>query len=176
MFSVASDSQTRRVALFVAVSVVIVAAAVLFSLAGSDAEYAPPTTARKVAPTVQSPAPLEGRGAERVRDQVVAAARRFLSAFFRYEVGDLSPRVQQTLRASATPEFATELLSTPPHPTPSTRLDDPAELGKIQVKFVSFVPPRAVVSGAARRHHVFEEFSFLVELHGSVWLVGGPGQ
>ena len=111
-----------------------------------------------------------------LRREVRRSARRFLSAFFRYEVGETASSVERALRASATPRFAAGLLTAAPRAPASGEFPPPASLGRIEVAFVSVLPPRAVVSGVARRRGGSERFSFLFEHRGRAWLADGAGE
>ena len=109
-----------------------------------------------------------------LRTRLAGAARRFLSAFFHYEVGELGPRVRRTLRSAATPGFAAELLGAPPRAPPRS---PPAAIpGRLAIAAVSVLPPRALISGSARRGERSEQFSFLFEARRGAWLASGPGE
>jgi len=130
----------------------------------------PGTAARVTARTAAE------RDEMRLEQKVRAAARSFLAAFLRYEVGEIGAGVKHMLRAVATPRFARELLARPPAPPAAGVFSPPAVLGRIAVAFVSAIPPRAVISGAARRGRSSEQFSFVFERRGLAWLASGPGQ
>jgi hypothetical protein len=98
-------------------------------------------------------------------------ARRFLSAFLRYEGGELSQPVSRALRAWATKDFASQLLVAPPRlhaRLPAARID------RLTIKEASWEPGIAVVGGVARRAERSEKFSFLFAKSGGRWLAGGP--
>jgi hypothetical protein len=127
-----------------------------------------------VVPAASSvPRPAAG-GVVGLRTELGGAARRFLAAFFRYEVGDVGPAVRQALRANATPGFAAELLAAPPwRPARSV----PAAVsGPLAIAVASVSPPRAVVSGFGRRGSEREDFSFVFEAVDGVWLASEPGE
>lgn len=127
--------------------------------------------ARSGAQPAESPAP---GGAPGLRAAVDRAARGFLAAFFRYEVGELGPGVRAALRAAATPGFVAELLAAPPRRPPGRA--PPAVLGRLSIAVVSVAPPRALISGSARRGRRPEPFSFLFEARDGAWLASGPGE
>lgn len=168
-------AESRRPALFFAAAAAIVAAALLFGLAAPDPPP-PPAPAAGAAGGFAAPSPrlLAARSAL-LRDRVRAAARRFLAAFTRYEVGERGPGVARALRANATPGFAARLLAAPPRAPAAGRYPPRARPGRIEVAFVALSPPRAIVSGEARRAGAPAQFSFLFELHGGRWLAAGPG-
>lgn len=162
--------QAWRLGLFCVVCAALAWAAVAFAAAGS-----PP------APPASPPASSAGqvavsfpRRAQAHRAALVVAARRFLSAFFRYEVGEAGPRVRSALRANATPAFAAELLRSPVR-VPAQR-PQAAKLGGLTVDAASISPPRVLVSGTAIRGGLPEGFSFLFESRGGVWLASGAGE
>ena len=172
-------AEPRRPALFLTASAAIVAAGLLFALAAPappPAPQAPAGQAVGASPPLAAPSPrvLAARTAL-LRGEVRAAARRFLAAFLRYEVGDLGPGVKAALRATATPAFAARLLARPPRAPAPGRFPPRARLGRVEVAFVSLVPPRAIAGGAAQRGGEPEQFSFLFELRGRAWLASGPG-
>lgn len=154
-----------RASLFVALSVVLIAAELFLGKRGS----APP----------QPPRPITSRAAPRhshlspVRPALTASARRFLVAFLRYEVGDRSHAVGRALRATAAPEFATELLRAPPRPPHRAR---PATLGPLAFATVSSDPPLVSVSGTAHRPTGPEQLSFVFELRHGRWLASAAGE
>ncbi len=159
-----------RFVLFCAACVALFAAALGF--AGGEQPSGPvPAPARSVAQPAESAAP---GGALGLRAALDRAARRFLAAFFRYEVGELGPGVQAALRGAATPGFAAELLAAPPRRPPVS--SPPAVLGRLSIAFVSVAPPRALIGGSARRGHRPEPFSFLFEAREGAWLASGPGE
>jgi hypothetical protein len=121
-------------------------------------------------PSVQVVAPsrLDHVGEER---QLRRDARRFLSAFLRYEGGELGESVRRALRAWATEDFASQLLKAPPRV--QVRLD-PARIGELFIKEASWEPAIAVVAGVAKRGQRSERFSFLFARSEGRWLAGGP--
>jgi hypothetical protein len=96
--------------------------------------------AREVRPTgAAESAPAPGVAHRLATDEAAAESvgRRFFAAFARYELGELNPHVAATLRASATGEFAAELISTPPRVPGPIRERRVAEL-----RGLAFVPGR----------------------------------
>ncbi len=172
-------AESRRLALFVVASVAILAAALLFALTAPD----PPPPSRALGGgavgavsgfAAPSPRLLAARSAL-LRDRLRATARRFLAAFGRYEVGERGSGLARALRATATPGFAARLLAAPPRAPAAGRYPPRARLGRVEVSFVALSPPRAIVSGEARRGDAPAQFSFLFELRGRRWLASGPG-
>jgi hypothetical protein len=102
------------------------------------------------------------------------SAARFLNAFFAYEVGDSDLDIRHRLAASATSAFAAELLRRPPRPP--GRLPPAARLQRLSTRITSADPPRALVSGSARRGAAAEQFSFLFALTASGWRAVGPAE
>lgn len=162
--------------LFVAVSVVLVATAIALrnpsDPTGTPTEaHTAPANSGAIGFAQDVVAQLDRRQAE-----AKVAARRFLTAFLRYEVGDLSVTVRRALRAASTRRFANQLLSHPPRRSAGGRFPPRATLQRIDVAFVSPLATRAVVSGSALRSGLPEELSFVLARHGTRWLVSGPGQ
>jgi hypothetical protein len=113
-------------------------------------------------------------GAAGLRVALGGEARRFLAAFFRYEVGELGPAVRRALRATTTAGFAAELLRSPPRRPPQSV---PAAVpGRLAIAVASVLPPRALVSGSARRGGEAEQFAFVFEARGGAWRASGPGE
>jgi hypothetical protein len=102
------------------------------------------------------------------------AARRFLSAFLKYEVGDLSQAARQALRANASAGFAAELLAQPPRDVHAS--SPRAQISRLRIVVLSRVPGRALVSGSALRGRRPEQFSFLFEARRGAWRAVGPGE
>ena len=167
------DAQRWRLGLFCVVCAVLLAAAIGFAGGGHSPAPARLPAKPEVVPAAPPPRSAAG-GAAGLRATLGGEARRFLSAFFRYEVGELGPGVRRTLRANATPGFAAELLSVPPRRPPSA----PAAAlpGQLAIAVASLSPPRAVVSGTARRGSEAEDFSFVFEAVDGAWLASGPGE
>jgi len=162
--------------LFVAVSAALVLAAIALrhpaeSSHPSSVVRAPQLDRGSALPADDVVARLTRRHAE-----VRAAARRFLIAFLRYEVGDLSAPVRRALRGAATRPFAERLLRRPPRRPAAGRFPPRATLRRIDISFVSPRATRAVVSGAALRGGLSEEFSFVLARRGGIWLASGPGE
>ena len=171
-------ADSRRRALFLAASALIAGAGLLFTLAAPDSPPSPAPAGHAIvaASGFAAPSPrLLAARSVRLRGRVRAAAYRFLAAFGRYEVGDLDPGVRAALRATATPAVAAALLARPPRAPAPGAFPPRARLGRVEVAFVSVAPPRAIVSGEARRGGVPAQFSFLFEPRGGRWLASGPG-
>ena len=98
-------------------------------------------------------------------------ARRFLSAFLRYEGSELNRSVRGALRAWASKGFASELLGAPPRL--HARLAA-ARIDRLFIEEASWEPAIAVIGGVARRGQRRERFSFLFARSGGRWLAGGP--
>lgn len=162
--------------LFVAVSAVLIATAIALrnppdSNDSSGVVRAAQTDGNAVGSARDVVAQLDRREVE-----VEVAAHRFLTAFLRYEVGDLSPPVRRALRTSSTRRFADRLLSFPPRRSAAGRFPPRATLQRVDIAFLSPLATRAVVSGTARRGGLSEEFSFVLTRRGATWLTSGPGQ
>lgn len=166
-------ARQARLVLFAVAAATIVAAALAFGFAAPDSRPEAGAEAKREVLPLSPGAVLRPRAERR---ELRAAARRFLAAFFRYEVGDLAPKVKGALGETATRRFAAQLLAAPPRAPAAGRFPPRARLGRIALSFVSLTPPRAVVSGAALRGGRPEQFSFLFERRGSAWLASGPGQ
>lgn len=161
-----AGSEFGRYALFACICAVLVAAAIGF--AGSEEPA--------VAPAPQATGatgPVDDSQERLAEARLRVVARDFLGAFLRYEVGDLDGWVRARLRATAWPEFAAELLATPPRRPP--RGAPGARLGDFEVMVVSALPPRVVISGSAERGGLPEEFSFVFEARNGEWRAAGTG-
>jgi len=170
---VSSGAQRLREALFCAACAALLTAAIGF--AGGSSANVPPPHELGAAPAVPpAPQSLRSDSAAGLRATLDRAARRFLNAFFRYEVGELVPAVRRALRAEATSGFAAKLLGDPPHRpagNPAAALP-----GRLEISVASIEPPRALISGSASRGGATEQFSFLFEVRHGVWLASGPGE
>jgi hypothetical protein len=169
------SSAAQRLVLFCLACMVLVTAAIGFAGGGRSPAKPPPPAESGVAPAAPlAPQAAAGGAAAGLRATLGSAAHRFLTAFFRYEVGGLGPGVRRALRASATPGFAAELLATPPRRPPQSV---PAAVpGRLRIAVASLSPPRALISGSARRGGAAEQFSFLFEAVDGAWLASGPGE
>jgi hypothetical protein len=162
----------RSIGLFLAVSLVLISVAVLSARLRNAGETPPPPAAWSfVAPSTPSIARLDAVGREeaRLRD----AGRRFISAFLRYEVGDMSPRVRSSLLASGTSAFARELEGAPVR---GIGHHSAARIDRLDVTFLNTSAQRALLSGVARRPDGPEEFSFLFGRRDGRWLVLGAAE
>ncbi|HWW67495.1 MAG TPA: hypothetical protein VNY83_05880 [Solirubrobacterales bacterium] len=168
-------AQRLRLVLFCLACAALAAAAIGFAGGGQPPAPAPPPARSGVAPAAPlAPQPAASSEAAGLRATLGHAARRFLAAFFRYEIGELGPGVRRALRAAATPGFAAELLVGPPRrPPPGIPAAVP---GRLTIAVASLSPPRALVSGAARRGGQAEQFSFVFEAVDGAWLASGPGE
>jgi hypothetical protein len=99
--------------------------------------------------------------------------RPFLSVFLRYEVGASGADLRRALRASATADFAAELLATQPHAPSGTSA---ARIAHLRTTYFSRNPPRALVAGTALRARRPEQFAFLFEARHGRWLAAGPAE
>ncbi len=81
----------------------------------------------------KEPGPRAGdlRRLDRERARSAPVARRFFSAFARYELGEFDHRITAQLRATATRRFAAELTGSPPRATELSSALQPAELGRL---------------------------------------------
>jgi hypothetical protein len=162
----AAKPKPRPVA-FVLVSILLVASGVVFSRLGSSPEAVVATAPVEISST--------GRVAletARLRSRVDQAARRFVPAFLRYEVGDIDAGVRRTLRATATAEFAASLLAVPPRP-PAGGFPPRARLQRLAVKFWPNAAFHAYVEGTALRGGAPEAFSLEFEYGEAGWRASG---
>jgi hypothetical protein len=174
-----SRAERWRAALFLGACAALIVAALAF--AASAQQATPPSAA---SPGRPRPAglrlPAVARRAEARAERLSAglrrSARRFLAAFFRYEVGEGGRALDAALRARAIPAFARRLLAAPPRPPSPGGFPPPARLRRLRVSFVSAGGERALVTGSALRGGLAEQFSFLFERRRSLWLASGPGQ
>lgn len=161
-------AQPWRLALFALCAVTLLLAAILFSGAtGPDPRVATASSLSTGQPRLSRAGPATGT-------ELRLAARRFLAGFFRYEAGEAGRNVRRALRATATPAFADELLAAPPTVI-GGRLP-PARLGRLHITAIPALPPRALISGEARRRGRREQFSFLFDLRRHAWLARGLGE
>lgn len=109
------------------------------------------------------------------RSEVSSSARRFLSAFFRYEVGKTGAAVRRGLWATSTRAFYRQLMRQPVAPA-SAGYPARASLERLRVSFVSSTASRALVSGTADRGGLPEEFSFVFAKGRAGWLASGAGE
>ena len=171
------SGELRRLVLFAFVSAVLLASALAFASAGSAPE---PPSNEPSAPSLNVDVPAWARRtqlrAQSLASQLRQSARRFLAAFARYEVGQISAGVRIALRETTTSGFAAQLLGTPSAAPPLGGFLGKAHLAKLNVSFVSATADRALVSGDLRRGPRPEEFSFLFVRRGGGWLASGPGQ
>lgn len=170
-----SRAAPARIGLFLLVCAALVAVAVGLSPGGPPHPPPGPST-HGAEPLALAPAPatrLLG-AARRQEARLAGAGRRFVVAFLRYEVGDLSGAVRAALRASATPHFARELLASP-RPSDSAS-HSPARIERIDLSFLAASGRRALLTGVAQRPDGPEEFAFAFERRGGRWLATGAAE
>lgn len=174
-------AERRRAALFALVCAALVASALAFAAKGPSVGGAGRGNAGSRSLPVLQAADLPGparRAVARTQERAAGlrrSARRFLTAFLAYEVGELDRSVASTLRATATAPFARRLLAIPPR-APAGKFPPPARLRRLHIAFVSAGADRALLSGEAFRGTSSEQFSFLFELRQGRWLARAPGQ
>jgi len=102
------------------------------------------------------------------------AARRFLTAFLRYEVGERSPATARALRATAAPAFAATLRRGPPRPSAAAPRG-PARLGPLTI--ARLTSTLAAVNATARRPAGPEQLSFIfARTESGRWQASAPGE
>jgi hypothetical protein len=163
------SANRRRLLFGLAVAALLFASVALSALPERGREQT-----RPAAPGHNVMGPPNHPGSARPRRRLRHRASRFLSAFLSYEVGHSGPAVRADLRATATPAFAADLLRGPPRP-PAVPLA-PARLQDLSAVLTTLQPPRALISGSARRGGEVEQFSFLFGRTSSGWLASGPGE
>ncbi|HET8640101.1 MAG TPA: hypothetical protein VFL89_07655 [Solirubrobacterales bacterium] len=156
---------------FVLVSILLVASGVVFSRLGSSSEAGTEGAggAGRVEVAEAGRVALE---TARMRSQVDRAARRFVPAFLRYEVGDIDAAVRRTLRATATAEFAADLLAVPPRP-PAAGFPPRARLLRLAVRISPNAAFHAFVEGTALRGSAREALSLEFEYGEGGWRASG---
>ena len=166
---------------FVLVSILLVASGVVFSHLGSSPEVEPEGAAATAGGAAGRGATAGVEVAEtgrvalevaRLRSRVEQVARRFVPAFLRYQVGDMDAGVRRALRATATADFAADLLAVPPRP-PAGGFPPRAILQRLAVKFSSNDAFHAFVEGVALRKGAREAFSIEFEYGEGVWRASG---
>lgn len=169
--SSAPEASTGRIALFAAASAALIAAAILFSQGGG-------WTSPEVEPSgeLAQPDPAHDARLARAEVEVKASARRFMAAFLRYEVGELTPVVRRDLRATTTLEFGRQLLASPPRRPSAGSFPPHAELRELNVTFLTPQATLAVIDGASVRAGFPEEFGFAFTRSPSGWLASGASQ
>ena len=167
-----------RYVLFAALSLLLLVAAFSFAAGGESRREALPespfASARLPIPSVAKEAIAHVR---RLSEGLRPSARRFLRAFFRYEVGEMESGVASALRETTTSDFGRELLRLAPRPPTTGLFPLPARLDKLKVLFISPRADRAVVNGEALRVSSGERFSFVFVLSPTgAWLASGGGE
>lgn len=160
-------SQSSRAALFIAVAVALLAAGLL--LRPGSRSVSPP-----IGIPASRPTPSPARTHE-LRAALNPTARRFLTAFLRYEVGYRDGAASRSLRATATSGFAAELLRNPPE-IPKHAPRSGATLGPLSIVTVSTDPPLASVTAVAHRSAGPEQLSFVFSRRRGRWLASAPGE
>jgi hypothetical protein len=161
--------------LFLAVSALLVLASIAFSRGSDSIGTGEPSHSKSRAAGARGVEQELIDQLEQEKVEVEVAAQRFLGAFLRYEVGDLTPTVRRTLRTTATPGFARRLFSFPTRPA-AGRFPPRAVLRRLDVEFVSPQTTLARVNGTAWRAGLPEEFAFLFTLRPVGWLASGPAE
>jgi hypothetical protein len=167
------ETTTARIALFVAVAAALVLAAIVFN------RGAEPTDAEREASGGAAASAQDQRRAAQLAQadaEVEATARRFLAAFLRYEVGELTPAVRRALRATTTPEFARQLLASPARRPSAGSFPPRAAVDRMNVTFISPQATLAVVDGTALRSGFPEEFGFVFTRTAPGWRASGAAQ
>lgn len=189
--------RSPRPLLFALAVTALLGSAVLLALREEDRPHpalpgrvAPPASISEhyAHPAARGPGRREGPGGEDLapgndplpqlragRRAVAAAARSFLAAFLRYEVGEAGSAVRRALRAAATEEFTTMLLATPPR-AGAAGLPARARLASLEVSLSAGAAPRAVASGRLRRGAGTEGFAFFFERRATGWLAAGVAE
>lgn len=173
-----ADEKRGRLVLFAAVSAAILASAFLFR-AGHQGPVGTGSTAEESSASYAfTPRPSTTALLARLHEQrleVEGSARRFLAAFFRYEVGETGAAVRRALSATSTHGFYRRLLQQPVAPV-AAGFPARASLERLKVSFVSSTASRALVTGTARRASLPEEFSFVFSRSPTGWLASAPGE
>jgi hypothetical protein len=113
---------------------------------------------------------------------VEAAARRFLTAFSRYESGNLTAAVSRALRRTCTASFAAELLAAPPRPVAlparyalGPRTPMAARPIALDIALDAGPPPAAEVTGTLGRGRAAKPFAFQFVTRPRGWRASGIG-
>ena len=154
-----------RMVAFALVSAGLIALALALTPSGSTPAPAPAprrTPTADAAPASQ----LIATGGRR-KARLDRAARTFIAAFLRYEVGDLSSSVVRPLNRLTTSAFGRYLLEAPPRQLGKREL---ARIVEVEAAFLDPAADRALIRGVARRADGPEELSFVFILRGGRWL------
>ena len=166
---------------FVLVSILLVASGVVFSHLGSSPEVEPEGAVATAGTGTAGGGRAGVEVAEtgrvaleiaRLRSRVEQAARRFVPAFLRYQVGDMDAGVREALRVTATADFAADLLAVPPRPPPGG-FPPRARRQSLAVKFSPNDAFHAFVKGVALRSGAPEAFSLEFEYGEGSWRASG---
>jgi hypothetical protein len=153
-----------RIAVFVLLSAGLIALAVAWAPPGP----APPVRSPSAAPaTMALPGSELLAAAGRRKARLERAARAFIAAFLRYEVGDLPASVARSLDRLTTARFGRYLLGARPRQLGGR---ERARIVEIETAFLDPAADRALVRGVARRPDGPEELSFVFLLRGGRWL------
>jgi hypothetical protein len=171
--------ERSRLILFVVVSLAILASALLFRTghrgpAGIDSTGEETSASYAFTPQPSTTALMVRLREERL--EVADSARRFLAAFFHYEVGETGTAVQRALRATSTRGFYRRLLQQPVAAVAAGGFPARASLERMRISFVSSTASRALVTGTAKRASLPEEFSFVFSRGRAGWLASAPGE
>lgn len=170
-----SAERVRGLVAFAAAVAVLVGSAIVFASAGDEPSIAVEAEGGAAMIEVPARARRTELWARSVSADVRRAAQRFLIAFSRYEVGEISSAVRSQLRATASGAFASELLRRPPRPGPAQLVEE-ARLERLRVRFVSADADQALISGNFRRGALPEEFAFLFARRADGWRATGPAE
>lgn len=165
-----APSRRPRPIVFIAVSALLVLSGIVFSRSESGGEVEEGSGRLAESPTLVAQR-VEAETA-RLNAEVERSAERFLTAFLRYEVGDIDSDVRRELRATSTAELGAALLATPPHLPPGGGYPARARLQGLEVAFADGAFS-AFVDATAVRGEGPERLSFEFEFVEGEWLAGG---
>jgi len=160
---------TARIAVFVLVSAALIAVAVAVAPGERDAATTPAATR---SPRASSDSGLVALAARR-QVQLHKAATAFIAAYLRYEVGDVPPAIDRSLRRLATTGFGRQLLVEPPRPGGTVGA---ARIVEVESGFLDQAVDRALVRGVAERPDGPEELAFIFVLREGRWLAAGAAE
>jgi hypothetical protein len=96
----------------------------------------------------------------------------FLRAYLDYEVGQTGRRIRRTLRATATPAFARELVSTPVRPPLGVETPRRARVVRVEI-YLSPAAPRGTATAVLERGGERHRATFLLRRDAHGWRVAG---
>ena len=183
-------SSRARYLLFAVVSLLLSATAVVIFLQGpsaspedAGAKRKPPTPALSAAErreAARRTTALQASGEDvhdddpRLPRSLKQAGRRFLRFYLPYEVGKGGPAIAVGLRATASPEFADELLGTAPRVPPGLAWEPAeAQLLGIDALVLDGNPGAGRIVAKLRRDAGLEAAAFELHRLGGRWLVTG---